>query len=141
MGVLIAGEIRMAVKKAHDADFSEILRQDKKPILVDFWAEWCGPCRMIAPAIEELSQQFNAEMDFFKLNVDENPKTAEKFGIMSIPSLMIFNHEVLVHGKLELPRKIKLPSGSKAPEFLKRKLRSQPREKLLALQFLTTSSN
>ncbi len=67
----------------------EIVNQDK-PALVDFWAPWCGPCRMVAPVVEELAEEYEGKIVITKVNVDENPKTASQYGIMSIPSLIIF---------------------------------------------------
>lgn len=68
---------------------AEVLGNDT-PVLVDFWAEWCGPCRRIAPIVEELSTDFQGKLKVCKLNVDENPGLAGKYGVMSIPSLIIF---------------------------------------------------
>jgi thioredoxin 1 len=75
-----------------DATFeSEVLKSDL-PALVDFWAPWCGPCRMIAPIVAELSAEYAGKVNFFKLNTDENPSTPAKYGIRSIPSLLIFKN-------------------------------------------------
>ncbi len=68
---------------------SEVIKSDV-PVVVDFWAPWCGPCRMVAPVLEDVSQKMNGKIKFFKLNTDENQKTAMDYGIMAIPSLLIF---------------------------------------------------
>src|ERR1700735_3589440 len=71
------------VDKTTDATFDQDVLKASGPVVVDFWAEWCGPCRMIAPALEEISKSLNGKVKIVKLNVDENPNTAAKFGIMS----------------------------------------------------------
>ena len=73
-----------------DADFEEKVLESQVPVLVDFWAEWCMPCKMIAPIVEELAQEYNGKMQFAKLDVDSNPTTAIKYNIRSIPALLIF---------------------------------------------------
>jgi thioredoxin 1 len=78
------------VEKTTDATFDADVLKASEPVVVDFWAEWCGPCRMISPALEEISKSLNGKVKIVKLNVDENPGTAAKYGIMSIPTLMLF---------------------------------------------------
>jgi thioredoxin 1 len=80
------------VDKVTDATFDQDVLKASEPVVVDFWAEWCGPCKMIAPALEEISKTLNGKVKIVKLNVDENPGTAAKFGIMSIPTLMLFKN-------------------------------------------------
>ena len=82
----------MAVSKVSDASFESDVLKSPGPVVVDFWAEWCGPCRMIAPALEEIAGQLGDKVKIVKLNVDENPNTAAKYGIMSIPTLMLFKN-------------------------------------------------
>ena len=77
-------------KKVTDQNFNEEVIESSKPVLVDFWAEWCGPCKMIAPSLEELANDYKDSIDVAKLNVDENPTTASSFSIRSIPTLLIF---------------------------------------------------
>ena len=73
-----------------DSDFEQTVLQSKLPVLVDFWATWCGPCRMVAPVVEELAKEYEGKISFTKLDVDQNPKTAGAYGIMSIPTLLVF---------------------------------------------------
>jgi thioredoxin 1 len=73
-----------------DATFDEVVKSSEKPILVDFWAEWCGPCKMIAPILEELADEQTDKFAIAKLDVDTNVATATKFSVMSIPTLLLF---------------------------------------------------
>ena len=73
-----------------DATFEADVLNNEKPVLLDFWAEWCGPCKMIGPLLEEVAVSHADNLAVVKLNVDENPNTAQKFGIRSIPTLMLF---------------------------------------------------
>jgi thioredoxin 1 len=82
----------MAVGKVSDADFESEVLKASGAVVVDFWAEWCGPCRMIGPALEEISGSLDGKVKIVKLNVDENPQTASKYGVMSIPTLMLFKN-------------------------------------------------
>jgi thioredoxin 1 len=80
----------MATNKVTDASFQGDVLGAKKPVLVDFWAEWCGPCKQIGPSLEELSTELGDKVTIVKLNVDENPTTPTKYGVRGIPTLMIF---------------------------------------------------
>ncbi|MFQ6121520.1 MAG: thioredoxin [Dehalococcoidales bacterium] len=73
-----------------DSNFDQTVLQAKTPVLVDFWAAWCAPCRMVAPVVEELAEEYEGRISFAKLDVDQNPRTPSKYGIMSIPTLIIF---------------------------------------------------
>ena len=73
-----------------DANFEQEVLKSDKPVLIDFWAVWCGPCRMVAPVVEEIASEYNGKLKVGKLDVDSNPEVSMKFGIRSIPTLMIF---------------------------------------------------
>jgi len=98
----------MGVGKVSDATFEAEVLKSAEPVVVDFWAEWCGPCRMIAPALEEIAGSMNGKIKIVKLNVDENPATAAKYGIMSIPTLMLFKNGELASRQVGAAPKQKL---------------------------------
>ena len=78
------------VTEVKEAEFKEVVVDSDVPVLVDFWAPWCGPCRMVAPVVEEIAQQYEGKVKVVKLNTDENPQIASQYGIRSIPTLMVF---------------------------------------------------
>jgi thioredoxin 1 len=82
----------MASTNIGDKDFDTQVLQNKTPVLVDFWAEWCGPCKMASPILEELSETYKDKVHVMKLNVDENPQTSQKYGVMSIPTTILFKN-------------------------------------------------
>ena len=98
----------MGVSKVSDQDFDAEVLKSTQPVVVDFWAEWCGPCKMIAPALEELAGAMDGKVKIVKLNVDENPSTAAKYGIMSIPTLMLFKNGELASRQVGAAPKQKL---------------------------------
>jgi thioredoxin 1 len=90
----------MATVKIDKNNFQSDVLDSAEPVVVDFWAEWCGPCRMIAPALEEISKEMGGKIKIAKLNVDENPELAAQFGVRSIPTLMIFKGGQLADTKV-----------------------------------------
>ncbi len=79
-----------ATAQVTDSSFKQEVLDSEVPVLVDFWAPWCGPCRMVAPVVDEIAQQYDGQIKVVKLNTDENPNIASQYGIRSIPTLMIF---------------------------------------------------
>ena len=80
----------MATTSVTDSSFHQDVISASKPVLVDFWAEWCGPCRMIAPALEELSEELGDRVSIVKLNIDDNPDAPTKYGVRGIPTMILF---------------------------------------------------
>jgi len=96
------------VLEIEDGSFEAEVLQSEKPVLVDFWAPWCGPCRAIAPVVEELAGIFGEKIKFAKCNVDDNPVTPGKFGIKSIPTLILFDGGDIVDKVIGIVAKSKL---------------------------------
>ena len=90
----------MATVAATDATFSSEVLESDIPVVVDFWAEWCGPCKQIAPALEELSDEFAGKVKVVKVNIDENPSAPAQFGVRSIPALFMFKDGVVISNKV-----------------------------------------
>ncbi len=90
----------MPTEKVTDASFEADVLKSSEPVVVDFWAEWCGPCKMIGPSLEEISTEMAGKVKITKLNVDENPGVAGQLGIRSIPTLMIFKDGKLAAQKV-----------------------------------------
>jgi thioredoxin 1 len=94
-----------ATRAVTDETFEAEVLQNSKPVVVDYWAEWCGPCKMIAPVLEEIASEYGEKIDVVKLNVDENPEIAQRYQILAIPTLNVFqNGEVVKQIKGAKPK-------------------------------------
>ena len=100
----------MAIQHVSDASFEQDVLQAEGPVLVDYWAEWCGPCKMIAPILEEVSNDYEGKVRIAKMNVDENLTTPAKYGIRGIPTLMLFRGGEVVATKVGALSKSQLSS-------------------------------
>lgn len=90
----------MSIQQVTDTSFDEEVLKSSTPVLVDFWAEWCGPCKAIAPALEDLAAEMTGRVQIAKVNIDENPKTPSQYGVRAIPTLMIFKDGQVAATKL-----------------------------------------
>ncbi|MDX2144127.1 MAG: thioredoxin TrxA [Rhodospirillaceae bacterium] len=96
------------MKHVTDASFDQDVLKAEGPVLVDFWAEWCGPCRQIAPSLDEISKEMEGKLTVAKINIDDNPQTPTQFGVRGIPTLMIFKDGKLAATKVGAAPKSKL---------------------------------
>ncbi len=97
---IIAGNSSMSVIEVSDSSFEEDVLKASAPVIVDFWAEWCGPCKQIAPALEEMASEMEGKVTIAKVNIDENPETPSKYGVRGIPTLMLFKDGQLAATKV-----------------------------------------
>ena len=96
------------MKQVSDSSFDSDVLKAEGPVLVDFWAEWCGPCKQIAPALEDLSKEYDGKLTIAKVNIDDNPQTPGKYGVRGIPTLLIFKNGEVVSQKVGAMPKSKL---------------------------------
>ena len=88
------------IKQINDADFNAEVIASSVPVLVDFWAEWCGPCKMIAPVLEQVAAELGPKIKIVKVNVDNNPQSPAQYGVRSIPNLILFKNGVVIGNKV-----------------------------------------
>ena len=98
----------MTLNQTSDTTFEQDVLKSSKPVLVDFWAEWCGPCKMIAPHLEAVAEQFGEQIEVIKVNIDENPLTPTRYGVRGIPTLMLFKNGEVAATKVGAAPKGKL---------------------------------
>jgi thioredoxin 1 len=108
----------MAIKHTTDAEFDADVIKSDTPVLVDYWAEWCGPCKMIAPLLDEVAKDYDGKLQIVKVNVDDNPGAAQRFGIRGIPTLKLFR------GGAEVATQVGALSKSQLVAFLDNNLRA-----------------
>ena len=90
----------MSIKQINDSEFKTEVIDSSKPVIVDFWAEWCGPCKTLGPILEKLSDDFQDKVEIKKINIDENPEAPANFGIRSIPTMILFKDGKVVDSKI-----------------------------------------
>ena len=98
----------MALTQTSDTAFEQDVLKSSRPVLVDFWAEWCGPCKVIAPSLEALADEFGERLEVIKVNIDENPLTPTRYGVRGIPTLMLFKNGEVAATKVGAAPKGKL---------------------------------
>jgi thioredoxin 1 len=104
----------MATTSVSDSDFDAQVLKSDKPVLVDFWAEWCGPCKMIGPSLEEISEELGEQVQIVKLNIDDHPETPAKYGVRGIPTMILFKNGEIADTKVGAAPKAQLKSWLEA---------------------------
>jgi thioredoxin 1 len=104
----------MATTSVSDSDFDTRVLKSGKPVLVDFWAEWCGPCKMIGPSLEEISEELGEQVSIVKLNIDDHPDTPAKYGVRGIPTMILFKDGEVADTKVGAAPKAQLKSWLEA---------------------------